>query len=154
VQRVIRPSPPGPATAGYSGTPLAKKLGIKAGSTLLLAGAAATWEVPDLPDDVTVRRRVAASGQLRADVVLAFFGTAQRFRERAPGIARRLAPGSSLWVARPRRAGGHVTDLGEQELRDVLLPLGLVDVKVAALDTDWSGLKFVWRRTAGTSRPA
>lgn len=141
------PSPPSPAaSAGYSGTPLAAKLGIKAGHTLLLAGAPADWEVPDLPGGVAVRRRAPRSGGLRADVVLAFYQEATAFRVRAPGLAGRLADASSLWVAWPRRAGGHVSDLTDQLLREVLLPLGLVDVKVAALDHDWSGLKFVWRR--------
>jgi hypothetical protein len=125
---------------------MAKKLDIKAGLTLLLAGAPPGWEVPDLPDGVSVRRRPASSGPLAADVVVAFFETAAGFRQRCPAMGRRLARTSSLWVAWPRRAGGHVSDLTDQILRDVLLPLGLVDVKVAALDPDWSGLKFVWRR--------
>ena len=68
-------------------------------------------------------------------------------------MARRLAPAASLWLAWPRRAGGHHSDLTDQLLRDVLLPFGLVDVKVAALDHDWSGLKFVWRRQRRPTTP-
>jgi hypothetical protein len=142
-----------PAFAGYSGTPLAKKLGIKAGHTLLLAGAPPGWEIPDLPPGVVIRRRPPRDGDLRADIVLAFYHRAADFRSRGPAMARRLLPTASLWAAWPRRAGGHVSDLTEQLLRDVLLPLGFVDVKVAALDDDWSGLKFVWRR-AGRLPPA
>jgi hypothetical protein len=143
-----RPNPPLPATrdAGYSGTPLAQKLGLKSGHVLLLAGAPPGWDVPQRPDDVAVRRRSGRSGPLTADVVVAFYTTAARFRGTCPQMARRLAPAAFLWVAWPRRAGGHESDLTEQLLRDELLPLGLVDVKVAALDTDWSGLKFVWRK--------
>ena len=63
-----------------------------------------------------------------------------------------LGADSSLWVAWPRRAGGHQSDLTDQVLREVLLPVGVVDVKVAALDGDWSGLKFVWRRANRESR--
>src|SRR5205085_1026072 len=65
--------------------------------------------------------------------------------ERIGLLAAALQPKSSLWVAWPRKAGGHVSDMTEQAIRDAALPLGLVDVKVAALDNDWSGLKLVWR---------
>jgi hypothetical protein len=57
-----------------------------------------------------------------------------------------VPPSGALWVAWPRKAGGHVSDVDENLLREVLLPTGVVDVKVAALDVDWSGLKFVWRK--------
>jgi hypothetical protein len=134
--------------AGYSGRPLAKKLGIKEGHKLLLVGAPANWYVPDLPDDVEIRRRRGAlrGGDLKADVIIAFYGSAARLAENGPGLAQQLGTNSSLWVAWPRRAGGHESDVTDQLLRDVLLPVGVVDVKVAAIDQDWSGLKFVWRR--------
>jgi len=135
-------------SAGYSGTPLAKKLGIREGHKLLLLGAPAGWHVPGLPDGVEVRNRVGTprSGDLTADVAIAFFTAAAGLVGRGPGIARQLSPASALWVAWPRRAGGHQSDVTEQLIRDLLLPLGVVDMKVAALDADWSGLKFVWRR--------
>ena len=82
----------------------------------------------------------------KAEVVISFFETAAALLCDSPPIARSLAPTSALWVAWPRRAGGHESDVTEQLIRDVLLPIGIVDVKVAALDRDWSGLKFVWRR--------
>jgi hypothetical protein len=141
--------------AGYSGTPLAKKLGIKEGHSLLLLGAPAGWHVPDLPSGVDVRRRSGSPRQedLGAEIVIAFYATAARLGRAGPGIARRLGIQSALWVAWPRRAGGHESDLTDQLLRDVLLPVGVVDVKVAALDQDWSGLKFVWRREHREARP-
>ena len=61
-------------------------------------------------------------------------------------LVESLPKSSALWVAWPRKAGGHVSDVEENLLREVLLPTGVVDVKVAALDVDWSGLKFVWRK--------
>ncbi len=127
--------------AGYSKTPLAKKLGIKPQTRLALDGAPRGWVVPDLPDGVTT---AAAAGP--ADVVVAFFGRAAELPERLPGLAERIFPAGALWVAWPRRAGGHKSDITENGLRDHALPLGIVDIKVAAIDADWSGLKFVWRR--------
>jgi hypothetical protein len=69
-----------------------------------------------------------------------------RLREGIPLLAGRIVPGGAIWAAWPRRAGGHESDIREQDVRAVALPLGLVDVKVAALDEDWSGLRLVWRR--------
>ncbi|MFD8500484.1 DUF3052 domain-containing protein [Amycolatopsis sp. NPDC059657] len=128
-------------TAGYSGTPLAKKLGIKAEHRLVLLHAPSGWEVPELPGGVRVLRRGMAG-----DVIVAFYRSR---RELVADSAKftSLAPGCALWIAWPRKAGGHVSDIAEQDLRDLLLPTGLVDVKVAALDNDWSGLKFLWRST-------
>ncbi|MBV8464286.1 MAG: hypothetical protein JO368_13395 [Acidimicrobiales bacterium] len=68
-----------------------------------------------------------------------------------PALAAALGPAAALWVAWPRRAGGHQSDVTDALVRDTLLPVGVVDVKVAAIDADWSGLKFVWRKAA---RPA
>jgi hypothetical protein len=132
--------------AGYSGTPLAKKLGIKPGTRLALDGAPPGWSVPELPDGV-----VAAAEAEPADVVVAFFREAAELPERLPGLARRIFPAGALWLAWPRKAGGHVSDITENGLRDHALPLGIVDNKVAAIDEDWSGLRVVWRleRRAG-----
>ncbi len=127
--------------AGYSPTPLAKKLGIKPQTRLALDGAPGGWAVPDLPEGVT-----AAPAAEPADVVVAFFGQAAELPERLPGLAQRIFPAGALWLAWPRRAGGHESDITENGLRDHALPLGIVDIKVAAIDVDWSGLKFVWRR--------
>ena len=126
--------------AGYSGTPLAKKLGIKPGTRLALDGAPPGWSVPELPDGV-----VAAAEAEPADVVVAFFREAAELPERLPGLARRIFPAGALWLAWPRKAGGHASDITENRLRDHALPLGIVDNKVAAIDEDWSGLRVVWR---------
>ncbi|MGY4102169.1 DUF3052 domain-containing protein [Nocardia sp. R16R-3T] len=129
-------------TAGYSRTPLAKKLGIKPGHRVVLLNAAPGWRIPDLPPEV----EIAADQPDRAEVVLAFYRTRAELADAAPELVARLAKGAMLWIAWPRKAGGHVSDIAENDLRELLLPIGVVDVKVAALDNDWSGLKFVWRK--------
>jgi hypothetical protein len=126
--------------AGYSGTPLFKKLGIKPGHRLALVSAPAGWAVPDLPEGVEVG---SAEG---AQVVVAFFGSAAELAAGIEALGQAVFPAGALWVAWPRRAGGHDSDITENGIRDVVLPLGLVDTKVAALDDDWSGLKLVWRK--------
>jgi hypothetical protein len=126
--------------AGYSGTPLAKKLGIKPGHRLALVGAPAGWAVPDLPDGVT------AGAPEGADVVVAFHRSAAELEAGIEALGRAIYPDGMVWIAWPRKAGGHESDITENGIRDVVLPLGLVDTKVAALDDDWSGLKVVWRR--------
>ncbi|MEU9172997.1 DUF3052 domain-containing protein [Streptomyces sp. NPDC048420] len=127
---------------GYSGTPLAKKLGIKPGHRVRLDGAVDGWDIPGLPDDCDL----AAGGPRGADVALVFRREYARLAAEAAGLVANLADDAVLWIAWPRRAAGHVSDITENGLRDVFLPLGVVDVKVAALGEDWSGLKFVRRR--------
>jgi hypothetical protein len=126
--------------AGYSGTPLFKKLGIKPGHRLALVDAPDGWAVPDLPDGVTSG---AAEG---ADVIVAFHRSAAGLAAGIEALGQAIYPDGMVWVAWPRKAGGHDSDITENGIRDVVLPLGLVDTKVAALDNDWSGLKVVWRR--------
>jgi hypothetical protein len=126
--------------AGYSGTPLAKKLGIKPGHKLSLVGAPVGWAVPELPDGVAIGTPGGA------DVVVAFFRSFAELDTGIEELGRAVFPDGALWVAWPRRAGGHESDITENGIRDVVLPLGLVDTKVAAIDDDWSGLKVVWRR--------
>ena len=126
--------------AGYSKTPLGKKLGIKPGATLALDVAPAGWAVPDLPEGVIT----VADGE-PADVIVAFFRASAELPDRLPELARRIFPTGGLWLAWPRRAGGHDSDITENGLRDLALPLGIVDNKVAAIDEDWSGLRVVWR---------
>jgi hypothetical protein len=136
--------------AGYSGTPLAKKLGIKESAVFALLDAPAAWSVPGLPDGVDVRRVTSASrrrsaGLAGVDVALVFCRTAADVVA-VTSVVDSLPKTSALWVAWPRKAGGHVSDVKENLLRSVLLPTGVVDVKVAAIDIDWSGVKFVWRK--------
>lgn len=128
--------------AGYSGTPLAKKLGVKQGHAVALVGAPETWSIPDLDPGVNVRRDLRGN----PDVVIAFVRSRSELHRQRPHLLKALAAAGSLWLVWPRKAGGHVSDVTEQSLRDELLPTGLVDTKVAALDDDWSGLRFVWRR--------
>lgn len=135
-------------SVGYSKTPLHKKLQITPGSRLILIDAAPGWNVPDLPDGVSTVAESAtgAIAETSAEIVIAFCLTAAQLRERLPALAPRIFPAGAVWVAWPRRAGGHHSDIHDQDIRDVALPLGLVDVKVAALDQDWSGLRLVWRK--------
>ena len=80
------------------------------------------------------------------DVTVAFFRERRQLVAEGPELVRELADAAMLWIAWPRKAAGHASDLTENQLRDLFLPLGVVDVKVAALGDDWSGLKFVRRR--------
>lgn len=125
-------------TAGYSGTPQARKLGIKAGGRLGLVAASPGWALEDPPPTVP-----AEDGP--ADVLIWFVRAAAELA----GVAahgERIFPDGALWIAWPRRAAGHDSDVTDGVVRDAVLPLGLVDVKVAAIDPDWSGLKIVWRK--------
>jgi len=125
--------------AGYSGTPQARKLGLASG---------ASWDVVDAPDGWAFEEppppELRTSGD--ADVVLLFVRTADDVRRGVERLERRIFPAGALWVAWPRKAAGHVSDVDENLVRDTALLRGLVDVKVAALDHDWSALKIVWRR--------
>ena len=131
------------ATAGYSGTPLQKKLGFKPGMT------AAFVDAPDGLDGllgelegVSVKRSLRGS----ADLVLCFVIARRDLERRAGRLREAIAPDGSVWVCWPKRASKVPTDMTEDVVRDVLLPTGLVDVKVAAVDETWSGLKLVVRR--------
>jgi hypothetical protein len=124
--------------AGYSPTPQARKLGLKAGQRVALVRPPSGWQLDDPPEVSFVR-----TGD--ADVIIAFVRTAAEL-DSVPELGQRIFPDGALWVAWPRRAAGHVSDVTENGIRDVVLPVGLVDVKVAAIDEDWSGLKIVWRR--------
>ncbi|MDR3649941.1 MAG: hypothetical protein P4L20_12675, partial [Acidimicrobiales bacterium] len=144
-------SPP-TSPGGYSGTPLARKLGIRPGDLVALVGAPRGWTVPDLPQGARVRRTLGAG----AEVVIAFVRRAADLEAVVGNAAAVLGPEEALWLLWPRRTGGHDSDVTENLLREVVLPTGLVDVKVAAVGEDWSGLRFVWRkeRRAGlTDRP-
>jgi hypothetical protein len=91
-----------------------------------------------------------------ADVIVAFFRAAAELPERLPALAQRVYPAGAVWIAWPRRAGGHTSDLTDNVIRDYALTLGIVDVKVAAIDNNWSGQRYVWRgerRSAATTSP-
>jgi hypothetical protein len=128
--------------AGYSNTPLPRKLGIRDGDTVALLRAPRGWTIEHLPPGVSLRSR--AQGQL--DVVVAFFERRADLERRLPALRECLRADGSLWIAWPRRAAGHSSDISENDLRELILPTGLVDTKVAAIDEDWSGLRFMWRK--------
>ena len=130
--------------AGYSGTPLARKLGIKDGAGLALLGAPDGFDeqLAPLPDGVKVLRRLAAP----LDVVVLFVTERRELARRFAAVAEAVRPAGGFWVAWPKRASKVPTDLTEDVLREVGLPYGLVDNKVCAVDDVWSGLRFVWRK--------
>jgi len=129
-------------TAGYSGTPLLRKLGITAGSRVLLDGAPDGLALEPLPDDVAPHRR---PGRDPYDVVLLFTPDTARLHRRWPALVPRLQTAGRLWVCWPKKTSGVATDLTENVVREFGLAEGLVDVKVCAVDATWSGLAFVRR---------
>ncbi len=130
--------------AGYSGTPLWKKLGVKPGSRVLVAHADAGWSIPDAPDGVDWAPDDERDGGA-LDLVLAFYRTFADYIAELDALGERIFPAGALWIAWPRKAAGHVSDLGDNVIRNTALERGLVDVKVAQVDEDWSALKVVWR---------
>ena len=127
---------------GYSGKPLAAKLGIKADHLVLLDNAPAGFVVEGLPDGTAVARRL---GRTPYDVVLMFCPDRARLARRLPVLLPRTATAGMIWAAWPKRSSGVPTDLDENGIRELAFPLGVVDVKVCAIDTTWSGLKLVRR---------
>ncbi|MGI9624125.1 MAG: DUF3052 domain-containing protein [Acidimicrobiales bacterium] len=129
--------------AGYSGTPLAKKLGIKEGCDLALLNAPA--EMTDwlalIPDDVAIRGDVRA----RADVVVGFFDREAALRRRLPALLKAIFPDGGVWVAWPKKASGVPTDITEDTVRGLGRAAGVVDNKVCAISEVWSGLRLVHR---------
>ena len=131
------------ATAGYSGTPLDRKLGFKPGMTAALLDAPEGLDglLGEL-EGVTVKRSLRG----HADIVLCFVTARRELERRAARLREAVAPDGRVWVCWPKRASKVPTDMTEDVVREVLLPTGLVDVKVAAVDETWSGLKLMVRR--------
>jgi hypothetical protein len=130
------------APAGYSGTPLPRKLGIRAGSRVLLDSVPPEFALDPLPEGVAVHTRPRGEPY---DVIVAFCADRRRATERLSSLAARMTRAGALWLCWPKRTSGVATDLTENVVRDIGLAGGLVDVKVAAVDAVWSGLKFVVR---------
>ena len=130
-------------TVGYSGTPLPSKLGIRPGHRVLLVAPPEGFglEAPG----AEVHRR---AGGAAYDVILAFVGDRRALRRRLAEQRPRLTTAGALWFAWPKRASGVATDLDENVLREVVLPTGMVDTKVCAVDGTWSALRFVVRLSA------
>jgi hypothetical protein len=134
--------------AGYSGTPLPKKLAIKAHSRLLLVNAPAGFAIDELPDGVVPHRRATRDPY---DTILLFTSSRSAVIKGFPTAATRLTVAGGLWVCWPKKSSHVATDLSENVIRDIGLTEGLVDVKVCAIDETWSGLRFV-RRLADRPR--
>lgn len=138
-----------PVTAGYSGTPLPKKLGLKDGQ------AACFIALPDelawLPESrafatVKLIDHLRGLGKSHFDAVHGFFTSAAALASAAPHCLRAIAPDGMFWVSWPKKASGRATDITEDVIREIALPIGLVDVKVCAVDDVWSGLKLMIRK--------
>ncbi len=138
------------ATAGYSRTPLPKKLGIIEGANVIALNAPpGTVDLLEpLPHGVRIRTTLRTGTS--ADVVLSFVterSSLDRLVTRAGPV---IFPSGGLWICWPKRTSGVTTDITEDVLRDVILPSGLVDNKVCAIDATWSALRFVWRKELRT----
>lgn len=129
-------------TQGYSGKPLAAKLGIKPEHIVVLDNAPPGFAIEGLPDGAKMLTR---PGRAEYDVILAFCPDRARLAARLPVLLARTSTAGMIWVAWPKRASGVPTDLDENGVRELALPLGVVDVKVCAIDATWSGLKLVRR---------
>ncbi len=138
----------GSGPAGYSGTPLPQKLGIKPGCTVFLDGQPGGVDLGDLPAATVVRRLPRRDRLL--DVTLTWHTSLAGLERRLPELFERTASPGAGWVCWPKRTSPRnvrvPTDLDENKVRDLGLELGWVDVKVAAIDATWSALKFVRRR--------
>ncbi len=132
------------ASPGYSGTPLARKLGITAGTSVATIGAPReyrAWLAP-LPDGVTFGTRVTKT----TSVVHVFTTKRDQLAIAVAAARTAMKPDAAIWVSWPKKVAKVATDVTEQTIRDIALPLGLVDVKVCAVTDVWSGLKLVIRK--------
>ena len=137
-----QPVVPESGLAGYSGTPLPRKLGIKPGFAVALPGAPDDFEtmLGELPENVVFRGRA----QGRCDLIVWFVGSRRELRQRVQRYGQRAGPGG-LWICWPKKASGVKSDLSERVVRETGLANGLVDYKIAAIDQTWSGLRFTRR---------
>ena len=129
--------------AGYSATPLVRKLGIKPGYKLSVIGSPRDYAglLGDLPADVEISGRITTA----ADFVHLFETRRASLAAHLELLARTLKPQGMVWISWPKKSSGVASEVGGHTIRELALPLGLVDVKVCAVDETWSGLKLVWR---------
>jgi hypothetical protein len=129
--------------AGYSGTPLLQKIGIKPGQRVVLRNHPASFmkDLGKLPDGVQSSDRLSG----KANVVVYFTDERAALEKDFSRLSDALVPDGMLWIGWPKKASGRPTDLTENVVREIGLERGLVDVKVCAIDGTWSGLKFVIR---------
>lgn len=124
--------------AGYSGTPLPKKLGIKADSNAIVLHAPNGFTL----EGVQFGQRLGKAH----DVIVAFITERSHFEKAIPLLEKAIFPNGAIWIAWPKKASKMPTDMTEDVVREVALPRGLVDNKVCAIDDTWSGLRIVWRK--------
>jgi hypothetical protein len=131
--------------AGYSGTPLVRKLGIKEGHRIALIDAPPDFHrtLGELPQELVIETDRHPNGKF--DVMVFFVDRRSELHSRFPALATSLVPSGGLWVAWPKKISGVATDLTEDIIRAIGLEAGLVDNKVCAVDDTWSGLRFVIR---------
>lgn len=133
-----------PSSAGYSGTPLAKKLGIKEGSTVLLIGEPDGYFalLDPLPSHVVFKRHVSQG----VDLVHLFVTHQDKLKKVLTNLREKLRADGAVWVSWPKKSAKVATDITEDSIREIALPLGFVDIKVCAVSEIWSGLKLVVRK--------
>lgn len=133
--------------AGYSGTPLPKKLGIKEGHRVAVIRPPDRFEktLGDLPENTALQVGLGSANGRPLDVIIVFVTRRSELERQLASMRRRMAQAGSLWVAWPKKASGVATDMTENVVREVTLPTGLVDNKVCAIDETWSGLRLVIR---------
>lgn len=133
-----------PSSAGYSGTLLSKKLGIKAASVVMVDGAPADYEelLAPLPAGVTFRNRAGRN----VDIAHVFVTQKAQLAERLKVLRSKLKPDAVVWISWPKKASKVATTITEDVIRELALPLGFVDIKVCAVSDVWSGLKLVVRK--------
>ena len=133
--------------AGYSATPLWKKLGYKPGMSVYVEGEPSNYiSLLKLPADVVVTWLPRAKSDMQ--FMHLFATSASKLKSKLESYRKKIVPGGVIWVSWPKKSSGVTSDITEDTIRDLALPMGLVDVKVCAVDEVWSGLKLVIRRTA------
>lgn len=137
-----KPSPS--AAAGYSGKSLIDKLGWKDGSKAIVVAPPGNY--PELVDDAAITPKKTAPGTGSFDFIHLFVRNFAELARDLPKLEPRLADGGMIWVSWPKKTSAMFNDLTEDGVRKVCLPMGLVDVKVCAVDADWSGLKLYRRK--------
>lgn len=130
--------------AGYSKTPLVKKLGVRTGATIYVVGAPDDYEglLDPLPEGVRIVSRMTRS----VDIAHLFTDRRARLKRALTSIRARMKPSAAIWVSWPKKSSKVPTDISEDAIREIALPMGLVDIKVCAVDEVWSGLKLTIRR--------
>jgi hypothetical protein len=136
--------------AGYSGTPLPQKLGIKPGLTVVAINAPANYRrlLGQIPDSITFSERLKSGSSF----VHLFTSRRSEMQKKMSILRDKISDNGAIWVSWPKKSSGISTDVTEDVIREIALPLGFVDIKVCAVDETWSGLKLMIRRENRKSR--